>query len=78
MNVGRGPLFARFRLAPVRKAIFTHDLGLNVGELRCRIDLPMCAQALLSFVLEVLALWPASFGSRFAKMRIRRRASSVD
>jgi hypothetical protein len=41
------------------------DLELNVGELRCRIDLPMCAQALLSFVLEVLALWPASFGSRF-------------
>jgi hypothetical protein len=49
----------------IRKAIFTHDLELNVGKLRRRIDLPMRAQALLGFVLEVLAALATSFGSRF-------------
>jgi hypothetical protein len=42
-------------LVSIRKAIFTHDLELNVGELRRRIDFPMRAPALLGFVLE--ALW---------------------
>jgi hypothetical protein len=55
---GSGPAVSitfGFRLVSIREAIFTHDLELNVGELRRRIDFPMRAPALLGFVLE--ALW---------------------
>ena len=68
-----------FRLVSIRKAIFTHDLELNVGELRRRIDFQMRAQALLGFVLEVLALWllllAADLIAKMGQHTIRRRGA---